>query len=98
MLGEGNTRCAVADADIAKSPLDLSDRVGTPIHRNNFHLVGRKSLSDSVSATSVVMGQEVPMALFVPESIETLNLGWTPLISGIDQILGNLLGAFWGLR
>ena len=66
MLGERLTWSAIADADIAKPPLDLSDRVGAPIHGDDLHLVGWHRLSDSVGAASIVVGLEVPVALFVP--------------------------------
>ena len=69
MFCEGSARSAVTNADVAKSPLDLSDWVGSPIHCDDFHLVSWQSLGDSVSPTSVVVGFEVPVALFVPESV-----------------------------
>ena len=75
MLGERLTWRAVTNADVAKAPLDLSYRIGAPIHRHDLHLVGRKSLSDSMCAASIVMGLEVPMALTRPQLVEAGDLG-----------------------
>ena len=32
---------AISDADVTQSPFKLSDRIGSPIHRDDLHLVGR---------------------------------------------------------
>ena len=71
---KSNAWRSIADADIAKSPLNLRDGIGAPIHGDHFHLVGWERLRNSMSTASAVMSFEVPVALGIPERIEAADL------------------------
>ena len=79
------TWSAVSDTDVAKPPFNLGDGICSPIHGDDLHLVSRKCLGNSVGATSVVMGFEIPMALFIPEGIEAGRLRRAPVVGRINK-------------
>ena len=85
MLGERLTWRSITNTDVAKAPFNLSDGICAPIHCDDLHLVGWKCLGNSVGAASIVMGLEIPMALFIPESIETGRLRRAPVVGRINQ-------------
>ena len=85
MLGERLTWRSITNTDVAKAPFNLSDGICSPIHRDDLHLFSRKSLGNSVGAASIVVGFEIPMALFIPESIEAGRLRRAPVVGRSNQ-------------
>jgi len=66
--------CAVTKIDVADTPLDLGNRIGSPVASDLTHLGRWHRLRNSRSAAGVIVSLEVPVALSIPERIEARHL------------------------
>ena len=79
-FGERLTWCSITNFDIPNTPLDLSNRICSPIRGNYIHFISRESLSYADRSAGIVMSLKVPMAFSVPQRVQARELTSAPLV------------------